>query len=203
MNRSKKVFSVLAGSLLFLSPLTVNASALNKSAEVFSKINIHEEIKEKSILEGFPKMIVFLTSKDLREIDKTIKEIRKLRSQVERKLRSGADLDKGMPQEIIKREMSKLKRVVGKYDRRLGHPLIDIMFKEMQSLDRSVKKMIRESEKLKKVKKVKKVKKAGLNADCVAFNDPLLKPWFKKYRNFNSSEISVIIKKINKCSTSK
>ena len=200
MNRFKKVFSVLAGSLLFLSPLTVNASALNKSAEGFSKINIYEEIKEKSILEGFPKMIVFLTSKDLREIDKIIKEIRKLRSQVERKLRSGADLDKGMPQEIIKREMSKLKRVVGKYDRRWGHPLIDIMFKEMQSLDRSVKEIIRESEKL---KKVKKVKKAGLNADCVAFNDPLLKPWFKKYRNFNSSEISVIIKKINKCSTSK
>ena len=200
MNRSKKVFSVLAGSLLFLSPLTVNASALNKSAEGFSKINIYEEIKEKSILEGLPKMIVFLSSREIVEIDKTIKAIRKLRSQVERKLRSGADLDKGMPQEIIKREMSKLKRVVGKYDRRWGHPLIDIMFKEMQSLDRSVKEMIRESEKL---KKVKKVKKAGLNADCVAFNDPLLKPWFKKYKNFNSSEISVIIKKINKCSTSK
>ena len=202
MNRSKKVFSVLAGSLLFLSPSTVNASALNKSAEGFSKINIHEEIKEKSILEGLPKMIVFLSGREIKEIDKTIKAIRKLRSQVERKLRSGADFDKGMPNNTILVEMRKLKRVVGKFDaRRMGyHPLMDRMFVEMKSLDSSVKKMIRESEKL---KKVKKVKKAGLNADCVAFNDPLLKPWFKKYKNFNSSEISVIIKKINKCSTSK
>ena len=195
MNRSKKVFSVLAGSLLFLSPLTVNASALNKSAEGFSKINIYEEIKEKSILEGLPKMIVFLNSRDLREIEKTIKEIRKLKSQVERKLRSGADLDKGMPNKNILGKMRKLKRDVGKlYSAKgsYGHPLMDRMIKEMKSLDSIVNKMIRESEKL---KKVKKVKKAGLNAECVAFNDPLLKPWFKKYKNFNSSEISVIIKK--------
>ncbi len=201
MNRFKKVFSVLAGSLLFLSPLTVNASALNKSAEGFSKINIHEEIKEKSILEGLPKMIVFLNSRDLREIEKTIKEIRKLRSQVERKLRSGADFDKGMPNKNILGEMRKLKRDVGKLYSAKGsygrHPLMDRMIVEMKSLDSIVNKMIRESEKL------KKVKKAGLNADCVAFNDPLLKPWFKKYKNSNSSEISLIIKKINKCSTSK
>lgn len=122
-------------------------------------------------------MIVFLTGNDKREIEKTIKAIRKLRSQVERKLRSGADFDKGMSKEMIMREKRNLMSVVGKYypdyPRRRGgfpHPLPNYMLEDMKSLDRSVQKMIRESEKL------KKMKKAGLNADCVAFNDPLLKP---------------------------
>ena len=76
MNRSKKLFLTLTGSLLFLSPLTAK-SALNKSVDDFSNINISEEIKEKSILNGLPKMIVF---DELREryIGRAYDEVRML-----------------------------------------------------------------------------------------------------------------------------
>ena len=76
MNRSKKLFLTLTGSLLFLLPLTAK-SALNKSVDDFSNINISEEIKEKSILNGLPKMIVF---DELREryIERAFDEVRML-----------------------------------------------------------------------------------------------------------------------------
>ena len=57
MNRSKKVIFALTGSLLFISPLTVNASALNKSLDDFSNI-ISEEIEELSKLDRSPKILV-------------------------------------------------------------------------------------------------------------------------------------------------
>ena len=75
MNRSKKLFLTLTGSLLFLSPLTAK-SALNKSVDDFSNINISEEIKEKSILNGLPKMIVF--DEFRRDIERASDEVRML-----------------------------------------------------------------------------------------------------------------------------
>ena len=84
MNRSKKLFLTLTGSLLFLSPLTAK-SALNKSVDDFSNINISEEIKEKSILNGLPKMIVFdefrryieRASDEVRMLERTIDMMRR------------------------------------------------------------------------------------------------------------------------------
>ena len=62
MNRSKKVIFALTGSLLFISPLTVNASALNKSLDDFSNI-ISEEIEEISKLDRSPKILVAANKK--------------------------------------------------------------------------------------------------------------------------------------------
>jgi len=61
MNRSKKLFLTLTGSLLFLSPLTAK-SALNKSVDDFSNI-ISEEIKEISKLDRSPKILVAANKK--------------------------------------------------------------------------------------------------------------------------------------------
>ena len=70
MNRSKKLFLALTGSLLFLSPLTAK-SALNKSVDDFSNINISEEIKEKSKLDRSPKILIAANKK----IKKRLKEL--------------------------------------------------------------------------------------------------------------------------------
>ena len=45
MKLTKKTFTAFFGSLLFLMPLKVNATSLNKSFDDFSNINISEEIK--------------------------------------------------------------------------------------------------------------------------------------------------------------
>ena len=49
MKNTKKIFTTLFGSLLFLSPLIANASNLNKSVYGFSNIISSEEIKEEAI----------------------------------------------------------------------------------------------------------------------------------------------------------
>ena len=48
-----------------------------------------------------------------------------------------------------------------------------------------------------------RLKKGEEDADCIAFSDPLLSTWLKKYRNLKVSEINVIKRKISNCSTSK
>ena len=70
MNRSKKLFLTFTGSLLFLLPLTAK-SALNKSVDDFSNINISEEIKEKSKLDRSPKILIAANKK----IKKRLKEL--------------------------------------------------------------------------------------------------------------------------------
>ena len=69
MNRSKKVIFALTGSLLFISPLTVNASALNKSLDDFSNI-ISEEIEEISKLDRSPKILVAANKKIKRRLER-------------------------------------------------------------------------------------------------------------------------------------
>ena len=78
MNRSKKVIFALTGSLLFISPLTVNASALNKSLDDFSNI-ISEEIEELSKLDRSPKILVAANEK----IKKRLKELELKNEEVE------------------------------------------------------------------------------------------------------------------------
>ena len=68
MNRSKKVIFALTGSLLFISPLTVNASALNKSLDDFSNI-ISEEIEELSKLDRSPKILVAADKKIKKKLE--------------------------------------------------------------------------------------------------------------------------------------
>ena len=46
-----------------------------------------------------------------------------------------------------------------------------------------------------------RLKKGGKDADCIAFSDPLLSDWLKKYKNLKISEISDIKRKIGTCAT--
>lgn len=93
MNRSKKFIFILTGSLLFLSPLTAK-SALNKSVDDFSNININisQKIKEKSktkeLKKKFQKILIdkskeFILIKEImRDVPPTSPEIKGMYKQI-------------------------------------------------------------------------------------------------------------------------
>mgnify|MGYP001300992826 CR=1 FL=1 len=91
MNRSKKLFLTLTGSLLFLSPLTAK-SALNKSVDDFSNINISEEIKEISKLDRSPKILVAANKK----IKKRLEELELKNEELENMMRSYIETQSGL-----------------------------------------------------------------------------------------------------------
>ena len=131
MNRSKKLFLTLTGSLLFLSPLTAK-SALNKSVDDFSNINISEEIKEKSILNGLPKMIVF--DEFRRYIERAFDEVRMLERTIDM-------MRRGAPGERAFDEVRMLERTIDMMRRNAPRELMrdaERAFAQVRMLERTI-----------------------------------------------------------------
>ena len=113
MNRSKNYFLTLTGSLLFLSPLTVNSSALNKSTYDFSNVNISEEIKEKSILDDSQKIIAGFSRK--RNLEGKIMRLEKKIEMIDEKI-------KGIPEKdslLLRKQRTKMFKKKNRFKKEL------------------------------------------------------------------------------------
>ena len=115
MNRSKKKFTALIGSLLFLSPFTVNSSNLEKPSYGFSYKGLYEEIKEKTVINEQPEI---LAKRRKRKRSKKKLERRRLRKLNSRKRKRSKinkkNTDPRMPISI-KNEIIKTKELTNKY----------------------------------------------------------------------------------------